>query len=91
MDQVTKKTESAVKKTAASAEKTKEAEKQPQQAQQPEKNNIQSLIEKAKAKGTLTNAEIFAALSDTDYDIDEIKVFEPSLNDIFVEYTEGAI
>ena len=26
-----------------------------------------------------------------DYDIDEIKVFEPSLNDIFVEYTEGAI
>jgi ABC-2 type transport system ATP-binding protein len=26
-----------------------------------------------------------------DYDIDEIKVFEPSLNDIFVEYTEKQI
>lgn len=23
------------------------------------------------------------------YDIDELKVFEPSLNDIFVEYTGG--
>ena len=25
------------------------------------------------------------------YDIDEIKVFEPSLNDIFVEYTEQQV
>lgn len=24
------------------------------------------------------------------YDIDEVKVFEPSLNDIFVEYAGGA-
>ena len=85
MDQVTKKTESAVKKTAASADKTKEAEKQPQQAQQPEKNNIQSLIEKAKAKGTLTNAEIFAALSDTDYDIDEIDKLYEALDSLGID------
>ena len=85
MDQVTKKTESAVKKNAASAEKTKEAEKQPQQAQQPEKNNIQSLIEKAKAKGTLTNAEIFAALSDTDYDIDEIDKLYEALDSLGID------
>ena len=25
------------------------------------------------------------------YDVDEIRVYEPSLNDIFVEYTEGAV
>ena len=25
------------------------------------------------------------------YDIDEVKVFEPSLNDIFVEYTEDGV
>ena len=85
MDQVTKKTESAVKKTAASADKTKEAEKQPQQAQQPEKSNIQSLIEKAKAKGTLTNAEIFAALSDTDYDIDEIDKLYEALDSLGID------
>lgn len=34
--------------------------------------------------------EMMRALSDK-FDIDEIKVFEPSLNDIFVEYTEGQI
>ena len=27
----------------------------------------------------------------SEYDIDEIKVFEPSLNDIFVEYTKDGI
>ena len=26
-----------------------------------------------------------------DYDIDEVKVFEPSLNDIFVEYAGDAV
>ena len=25
------------------------------------------------------------------FDLDEVKVFEPTLNDIFVEYTENAI
>jgi len=30
-------------------------------------------------------------LAQLQVDIDEIKVFEPSLNDIFVEYTEGRI
>ena len=72
MDHENKKTESAMKKDKdlSSADKTKEAEK-------PEKSNIQTLIDKAKAKGTLTNTEIFAALNDTDYDIDEIdKLYE---------------
>ncbi len=69
MDQ-TKKTETAVKK---------DAEKQP------EKSNIQSLIDKAKAKGTLTNTEIFAALSDTDYDIDEIDKLYEALDSLGID------
>ena len=83
MDHETKKTASAVKKTAVPADKTKEAEKQ--QPQQPEKSNIQLLIEKAKAKGTLTNTEIFAALSDTDYDIDEIDKLYEALDSLGID------
>ena len=74
----TKKAE-AVKKDAVSADKTKEAEKQP------EKTNIQSLIEKAKTKGTLTNTEIFAALNDTDYDIDEIDKLYEALDSLGID------
>ena len=44
---------------------------------------------------TLANAadkgDLLAKLAQLHTDIDEIKVFEPSLNDIFVEYTEGRI
>ena len=79
MDRENKKTETAMKKDAVSADKAKEAEKQP------EKSNIQSLIEKAKNKGTLTNAEIFAALSDTDYDIDEIDKLYEALDSLGID------
>ena len=51
MDQENKKTHAAAKKEPAAPEK-----------KEPEKNNIQELIDKAKAKGTLTNTEILAAL-----------------------------
>ena len=34
--------------------------------------------------------EIMRSLSEK-YDIDELRIFEPSLNDIFVEYAEGGI
>ena len=78
MDHETKKTESAMKKDSVSADKAKEAEK-------PEKSNIQLLIEKAKAKGTLTNTEIFAALSDTDYDIDEIDKLYEALDSLGID------
>ncbi|MBR6745001.1 MAG: hypothetical protein IKM00_07300, partial [Clostridia bacterium] len=78
MDYETKKTEATLKKDAASAEKNKETEK-------PEKSNIQTLIDKAKAKGTLTNTEIFAALSDTDYDIDEIDKLYEALDSLGID------
>lgn len=35
--------------------------------------------------------KLFKMISSCDFTIDEIKVYEPSLNDIFVKYTEGAI
>lgn len=36
-------------------------------------------------------AALLAALAGGGFDIDAIRVVEPSLNDIFVEYTEGAV
>ena len=78
MDQETKRNE-AVKKDAVSQDKAKEAEKQS------EKSNIQALIDKAKAKGTLTNSEIFTALSDTDYDIDEIDKLYEALDSLGID------
>lgn len=44
-----------------------------------------------KLKDPSDKKQLFKAVSDCPYDIDTIKVFEPSLNDIFVQYTEGAI
>ena len=76
MDHENKKPEA--KKENVSADKTKEADK-------PEKSNIQALIDKAKAKGTLTNTEIFAALSDTDYDIDEIDKLYEALDSLGID------
>ncbi|MPN52943.1 Vitamin B12 import ATP-binding protein BtuD [bioreactor metagenome] len=34
---------------------------------------------------------LMSALADRELDIDEFRVYEPSLNDIFVEYTEDAV
>ena len=36
-------------------------------------------------------SKVLKALADCSVDIDEFKVYEPSLNDIFVDYTEGGI
>ena len=54
MDQENKKTAAAAKKEPAAPEK-----------KEPEKNNIQELIDKAKAKGTLTNTEIGLTMMST--------------------------
>lgn len=54
--------------------------------------NDNSIIEDNQLKITLDKAEdkskLISQLSESDFDIDGIRVFEPSLNDIFVEYTE---
>ena len=52
---------------------------------EPEKNNIQDLIEKAKAKGSLTNTEILAALGDSDYDLDQIDKLYEALDSLGID------
>ena len=74
MDQENKKTHAAAKKEPAAPEK-----------KEPEKNNIQELIDKAKAKGTLTNTEILAALGDADYDIDQIDKLYEALDSLGID------
>lgn len=36
-------------------------------------------------------ADLFKALGDAQVDLDDFRVYEPSLNDIFVRYTEGGV
>jgi ABC-2 type transport system ATP-binding protein len=46
---------------------------------------------KIKMKSADCKSALISALAAQDFDLDGIRVFEPSLNDIFVEYTEDAI
>ncbi len=64
------------------------------------KEKLVGLVEKADRVGeelkiTLKSAErkgeLLFALAQQPFDLDSVRVFEPSLNDIFVEYTEDAI
>ncbi|MBQ8404733.1 MAG: RNA polymerase sigma factor RpoD [Clostridia bacterium] len=50
--------------------------------------NIQELIEKAKAKGTLSNSEIMMALGNSDYDIDQIDKLYEALEGLGIDVTE---
>ena len=74
MNQENKKTNAAIKKEPAAPEK-----------KEPEKNNIQELIDKAKSKGSLTNTEILAALGDADYDIDQIDKLYEALDSLGID------
>jgi RNA polymerase primary sigma factor len=50
--------------------------------------NIQDLIDKAKAKGTLSNSEIMQALGNSDYDIDQIDKLYEALEGLGIDVTE---
>lgn len=50
--------------------------------------NIQDLIDKAKAKGTLSNSEIMQALGNSDYDIDQIDRLYETLEGLGIDVTE---
>ncbi|MBQ7291935.1 MAG: RNA polymerase sigma factor RpoD [Clostridia bacterium] len=50
--------------------------------------NIQDLIDKAKAKGTLSNSEIMMALGNSDYDIDQIDKLYEALEGLGIDVTE---
>ncbi len=53
-----------------------------------EKHEDELLVE---LKSSENKANVLKALAECSIDIDEFKVYEPSLNDIFVNYTEGGI
>lgn len=57
-------------------------------AEKDEKNNERLVV---KLKEPDSKSELLKLLAQSDIDIDSISVCEPSLNDIFVEYTEGGI
>lgn len=46
---------------------------------------------KIKMKSADQKGALISALAEQGFDLDSVRVFEPSLNDIFVEYTEDAI
>ena len=50
--------------------------------------DIQTLIDKAKAKGTLSNTEIMMALGNSDYDIDQIDKLYEALDGLGIDVTE---
>ena len=77
MAQEIKKTHATEKKEPAAPEK-----------KEPEKNAIQELIERARAKGSLTNTEILTALGDADYDLDQIDKLYEALNALGIDVND---
>lgn len=53
---------------------------------EPQGNGLKIFLKNPAGKG-----ELISALAAQCFDLDEVRVYEPSLNDIFVEYTEDAI
>jgi len=56
-----------------------------------EESHIENGVLIVKLNNEGDKKQLFLKLSNIDVDIDEIKVYEPSLNDIFVEYTEAGL
>lgn len=59
-----------------------------QSGEHKEKNDIQDIIDKAKAKGSISNSEIMVSLGDTDYDLDQIDKFYETLEAMGIDVTE---
>lgn len=86
----------AKKKSASKSHAAKEpddtaenaaAEVKPEGERQ-EKNDIQDIIDKAKAKGSISNSEIMISLGDTDYDLDQIDKLYETLETMGIDITE---
>ncbi len=87
----------AKKKTASQSKthpaKKPEASPEPsaehkQSGEHKEKNDIQDIIDKAKAKGSISNSEIMVSLGDTDYDLDQIDKLYETLEAMGIDVTE---
>ena len=64
------------------------AEIKPENPEHKEKNDIQEIIDKAKAKGSISNSEIMVSLGDTDYDLDQIDKLYETLETMGIDITE---
>ena len=78
---------------AHSSKKTAEAQSPaaeitPENPEHKEKNDIQEIIDKAKAKGSISNSEIMVSLGDTDYDLDQIDKLYETLEAMGIDVTE---
>ena len=82
--------EKSAKKKAAS-KKTLPADDTAEQADiaaQKEKNEMAELIERAKAKGSVSNTDIMIALGDSDYDLDQIDKIYETFESLGIDVTE---
>ena len=59
-----------------------------QSGEHKEKNDMQDIIDKAKAKGSISNSEIMVSLGDTDYDLDQIDKLYETLEAMGIDVTE---
>lgn len=75
----------SAKKTDTSSEYSSEHK---QSGEHKEKNDIQDIIDKAKAKGSISNSEIMVSLGDTDYDLDQIDKLYETLEAMGIDVTE---
>ena len=75
----------SVKKADTSSEYSAEHK---QSGEHKEKNDIQDIIDKAKAKGSISNSEIMVSLGDTDYDLDQIDKLYETLEAMGIDVTE---
>lgn len=75
----------SAKKADTSSEYSSE---QKQSGEHKEKNDIQDIIDKAKAKGSISNSEIMVSLGDTDYDLDQIDKLYETLEAMGIDVTE---
>lgn len=75
----------SVKKADTSSEYSSEHK---QSGEHKEKNDIQDIIDKAKAKGSISNSEIMVSLGDTDYDLDQIDKLYETLEAMGIDVTE---
>ncbi|CDE17193.1 rNA polymerase sigma factor [Eubacterium sp. CAG:841] len=75
----------SAKKADTSSENSAEHK---QSGEHKEKNDIQDIIDKAKAKGSISNSEIMVSLGDTDYDLDQIDKLYETLEAMGIDVTE---
>lgn len=76
------------KDAAAEAETEIKAQNEGGTEAKQHKNEMQELIERAKAKGSVSSSEIMSVIGDTDYDIDAVDKLYETLENMGIDITE---